>query len=219
MIRSSALALLGAMTFTAASQMHGPAAVRPAAVAALPAAANDPAGRETLDVYYSPLDSTRVARYVGLGMAYHMALVYTDRDGVSRAVSSGPSNLAAPQTPEYALSAVFASFDEQPSVFGILIADPKNDTPFVEGSVADIYTKDGSGHAYPHATVLRGNDLSARWASILRTFARVDAMKLTYSPVTQNSNSLAATALRRAGIKLVSSSGTVFVPGAFTDLP
>ncbi len=219
MIRSSALALLGALTFTAASQMRGPAVWRPAAVAAMSAATNDPLGRETLAVYYSPLDSTRVARYVGLGTAYHMALVYTDRDGVSRAVSSGPSNLAVPQTPEYALSAVFASFDEQPSAFGTLVADPKNDTPFVEGSAADFYTMDGGGRFYSHTTVLRGADLSARWQSILHTYARADAMKLTYSPVTQNSNSLAATALRRAGVTLAFSSGTVFVPGAFTDLP
>lgn len=199
--------------------MHGPADVQPAAVSAMPAAIDDPSGLETLEVYYSPLDSTRVARFFGLGMAYHMAIVYTDRNGVSRAASSGPSDLSAPQTPEHALSAVFASFDDQPSAFGTLASDPRNGTPFLKGGAGDHSTEDGAGHAYPRTTMLRGKDLSARWGSILRTYARIDAMKLTYSPVTQNSNSLATTALRRAGVTLAFSSDTVFVPGAFTDLP
>ena len=219
MIRLAALALLGALTITTASRMHGPAEVQSAAVAVMPTAIDDPSGSETLEVYYSPLDSTRVARFFGLGMAYHMAIVYTDRNGVSRAASSGPTDLSAPQTPEHALSAVFASFDDQPSTFGTLASDPRNGTPFRKGGAGDHSTQDDAGHAFPRATVLHGNNLSARWGSILRTYARIDAMKLTYSPVTQNSNSLATTALRRAGVALAFSSNTVFVPGAFTDLP
>lgn len=218
MIKISALALLGAMTFTSAAQMRMPADL-PAVAPALPAAVDDPAGTETLAVYYSPLESTRVAGAVGLGMAYHMALVYTDRNGVSHGASSGPSDLAAPQTPRHALGAVLASFDERPSVFGTLVADPKNDTPFVKGSAADFYTKDGEGRAYPYAVALRGHDLGERWARILATYARVGRMNLTYSPVTQNSNSLAATALRQAGVTVAFNSATLFVPGAFTRLP
>ena len=219
MIRPAALALLSALTVTTASQMHGVANVQSAPSPVMPSANDDPLGVETLTIYFSPLDSTRVARYFGLGMAYHMAIVYTDRNGVSRAVSSGPSDSKAPQTPRLALSAVFASFDDQPSTFGTLASDPGNDEPFVRGSAADHSTKDDAGHVYRHVTVLHGADLSVRWKSIVRTYARIGAMKLTYSPVTQNSNSLATTALRRAGVTLAFSSDTVFVPGAFTDLP
>ncbi len=218
MIRLAVLRLLGALTVTTASRMHGPD-VQPAAVSAMPAAIDDSSGSETLEVYYSPLDPTRVARFFGLGMAYHMAIVYTDRNGVSRAASSCPSDLSAPQTPEHALLAVFASFDDQPSTFGTLASDSRNGTPFLKSGAGDHSTNDDAGHAYPHATMLHGKDLSARWGSILRTYARIDAMKLTYSPVTQNSNNLATTALRRAGVTLAFSSVTVFVPGAFTDLP
>ena len=218
MIKTSALALLGAMTVTTAAQMHPPVDA-PVAAAALPAAVSDLEGKETLAVYYSPLDSTRVAGHVGLGMAYHMAVVYTDRNGVSYGASSGPSDLSAPQTPAHALSAILASFDKGPSAFGTLLSDPKNGRPFTKGSAADYFTKDGAGRAYPYSVVLKGRNLSARWSSILGTYGRVDHMKLTYSPVTQNSNSLAATALRNAGITPASSSGTAFVPGAFTRLP
>ena len=217
MLKVSALALLGAMTLTSAAQMRA-VTVGPAAPP-LAAAIDDATGGETLTIYYSPLDSTKVARELGFGMAYHMALVYTDKAGVSHGASSGPSDLRTPQTPTHALTAVLASFDDAPSAFGTLASDPRNDTPFVKGGSGDDYTRGGAGRPYPSSIVLRGKDLSARWSSILGTYARIGAMKLTYSPVTQNSNSLAATALSRAGVRLAYSSGTVFVPGAFTQLP
>lgn len=219
MVKVSALALLSAMTFTTAAQMRLPTDMPAAAAPALPTATNDAGGLETLTIVYSPLDSTRVASSVGLGMAYHMAVVYTDRNGVSYGASSGPSDLSAPQTPRHAFGAVLASFGERPSAFGTLVADPKNGAPFVKGSAADYYTKDAAGHAYPSAVALRGRDLKARWTSIQATYARVGRMSLTYSPVTQNSNSLAVTALRQAGVTVAFSSGTLFVPGAFTRLP
>lgn len=217
MLKLSALALLGAMTFTTAARMHGDVVAPPDI--AMPAAVDDPTGDESLAVYYSPLASTEVARYVGLAKAFHMAIVYTDAGGISHGASSGPSDLAAPQTPRDAFAAVLASFSDAPSAFGTLTSDPDNDAPFVLGSPADHYSKDSQGRPYPHATVLRGRDLSARWGSILRSYARTGAMKLTYSPVSQNSNSLAAAALRRAGVTVPFSSRTVFTPGAFTDLP
>ena len=217
MLKISALALLGAMTFTTAAQMHGDRIAPPPIT--LPAATDDPSGDESLAIYYSPLNSTEVARYFGLAKAFPMAIVYTDAAGISHGASSGPSDLAASQTPGDAFTAVLASFSEAPSAFGTLKSDPRNDTPFVLGSAADVYSKDSQGRAYPHAVVLRGRDLAARWHSILGTYARTDRMQLTYSPVSQNSNSLAAVALRRAGVTVPFSSDTVLAPGAYTDLP
>ena len=219
MLKISALALLGAMTFTTAARMHGTATFDASPVVTLPAATNLPNGLEKLEVVFSPLDSTEVARYLGLGKAFHMALVYTDRDGISRGASSGPSALAVAQTPALALDAMLASFHDEPSAFGTLASDPDNNKPFMAGSEADHFSKDGAGQPYIKVTVLRGDDLSARWASILQTYARTAAMGLSYSPVSQNSNSLAATALARAGIRMPYSSETVFAPGAFTELP
>ena len=81
---------------------------------------------DTIAIYYTPLTSTKVAEVVGLGEAYHMALVYTDGAGRSFGASSGPSNHMTAQTPGLAISAAFASTMGIPSAFGTLVSDPKN---------------------------------------------------------------------------------------------
>ncbi len=188
--------------------------------AAVPAPWSDDASRETLTAYYSPLPSTSVVRFVGLGMAYHMALVYTDAAGRSYGASSGPSNLAAEQTPGNALSALVAAAGDAPaSAFGTLVSDPRNDTPFAVDGAGDFYTHDAQGHPYPSKVVAHGQDLSAQWSVIVRTYARIGQMHLPYSPISQNSNSLAATALRQAGFDMQFSKNTPFAPGLFTTLP
>ena len=225
MIKTAALSLLSAVEFTATVQVHSPvdhpSRLQPAITLHVhPAVTDDRANAiETIAVYYSPLESTKVTRLVGFGMAYHMAIVYTDRAGNSYGASSGPSDNASPQTPANALKAIVFMADQQPSSFGTLVADPSNDHVFIEGHAEDYYTKDREGRAYPHSLVTRGKDLSASWASILRTYADVDRLALTYSPTSQNSNSLAGTALRRAGLAPAFSSATVFAPGLFTQLP
>ena len=210
------------MAFTTVAQVH-PQVRHAASVVAVHrhAVIADPRadGVETLSVVYSPLESTKVTARLGFGMAYHMALVYTDRSGTSYAASSGPSIGSSAQTPANAISAVLYMADDQPSTFGTLASDPHNDTAFVLGGTGDVYSKDGSGHVYPRVTVMRGKDLSAKWASILQTYATVGGMDLTYSPMSQNSNSLAGTALKRAGVPVDFSSDTLFAPGIFTQLP
>ena len=224
MIKIAALPLLGAMAaFTTAGQVHpsAPPAPRPAITMPVHGAVTDPDadGTETITVYYSPLESTKVTKLVGFGMAYHMAVVYTDRAGNSFGASSGPSNDAGAQTPANAVRAIVYMADEQPSSFGTLVSDPLNDHVFVKGTAADYYTQNREGRAYPRALVAKGRDLSARWSVILRTYAAVGGLGLTYSPTSQNSNSLAGTALRRAGLSPAFSSDTMFAPGVFTELP
>ena len=174
---------------------------------------------ETIAIYFSPLASTKVASVVGLGLAYHMALVYTDSAGRSFGASSGPSNQATAQTPALALSAILDSARNMPSNFGTLASDPKNNHLFLKGHPEDYYTQDFEGTEYPHATALQGRDLSAQWTSILTTYATIGRMHLTYSPVSQNSNSMAGTALRNAGIRIPFSIATKFAPAMFTKLP
>ena len=223
MIKIAAFPLLGAMAFTTAARVHPPVqpAPRPAVVFHVHAAVADPraTGVETITVYYSPLESTKVTKLVGFGMAYHMAIVYTDRAGHSFGASSGPSNNASPQTPANAVQAIVYMADDQPSSFGTLASDPLNDHAFSVGAADDYYTKGRDGRGYPLALVTKGSDLSAQWSSILHTYAAVDRLALTYSPTSQNSNSLAGTALRRAGLAPAFSSDTVFAPGIFTQLP
>lgn len=174
---------------------------------------------DTIAIYYTPLTSTKVAEVIGLGQAYHMALVYTDGGGRSFGASSGPSNHTTAQTPALALSAAFASATGVPSAFGILLSDPVNNHAFKKGRPEDYYTQDDEGEPYPSTVVLTGQDLSARWQTILRSYVAVGKLKLTYSPISQNSNSMAGTALRAAGIPIPFSSKTWFVPAVFTRLP
>ena len=223
MIRIAALPLLGVMAFTTAAQVHPPApqTVRRAPTFHMHADVADPSatGTETITVYYSPLESTKVTRLIGFGMAYHMALVYTDRAGHSFGASSGPSNAASPQTPANAVQAIVYMAGDKPSSFGTLVSDPVNDHVFIKGSADDYYTHNRDGLAYPRALIAKSKDLSAQWSMIVRTYEAVGALSLTYSPSNQNSNSLAGTALRRAGLAPAFSSDTVFAPGVFTDLP
>ena len=220
MLKLAALAL-ASLTVVAIAPRLTPDVLFPQPIpAAEPAPWSDDASRERLTVYYSPLPSTGVARFVGLGMAYHMALVYTDAAGRSHGASSGPSDLAAGQTPRNALSALAAAVGDAPtSAFGTLVSDPRNDTPFTINGAGDFYTHDAQGHPYPSKEVAHGRDLAAQWSVVLRTYARIGQMHLPYSPISQNSNSVAATALRRAGFDMQFSKSTPFAPGLFTRLP
>ena len=219
MFKLPALALASVMALTSAAQVHPiPDFARTSGIS-VGAAAPLEDGPETLQIYYTPLASTEVSRFVGFGTAYHMAIVYTDAGGRSFGVSSGPSDLAARPSPSHALSALMSMASDAPSAFGTLVADPHNNTRFTIGDRGDDYTRDGQHHAYPHSLVIQGRNLSAQWATIVSTYARVGRLNLTYSPISQNSNSMAATALRRAGLTLQFSSNTWFTPGTFTQLP
>lgn len=162
--------------------------------------------------------STKIATLVGLGMAFHVTIVYTNSSGSSFGVSSGPSVHGALQTPGSALRAIVDAALERPSDFGFLISDPANGHPFKRTSRDDYYTQDLGGETFPSYPVLTGKDLSATWAIILNSYEEMSSLHLTYSPITQNSNSMAGTALRQAGIAIPSSFGTRFSPGLFNDL-
>ncbi len=174
---------------------------------------------ETIVVYFTPLAATSIIAYVGLGMAHHMAIVYTDKAGQSFGVSSGPSIQSTLQTPQNAITALNSLDENAPSDFGTLISDPHNNTPFEKGRMNDYYTQDSQGIEFPHATVLEGSDLSARWQTIVEAYAAIGRMELTYSPTSQNSNSMAGEALRRAGLSVPFSSSARFAPAVFTHLP
>ena len=173
---------------------------------------------ETIAVYFSPLASTKIAAAVGLGLAYHMALIYTNMAGQSFGVSSGPSNQMQRQTPVAAFQAILEMADNTPSGFGTIASDPKNNHAFLKGHPEDYYTQNHLGEEYPHAIALTGTDLSARWTTIVRTYAKIGTYHLTYSPLNQNSNSVAGSALKAAGIPIPFSSATQFAPAVFTDL-
>ena len=174
---------------------------------------------ETIAVYFTPLASTKVLGLVGLGIATHMAIVYTNAGGTSFGASSGPSDHMTAQTPGFALAALADMAADRPSAFGVLISDPANNHAFQLGQPEDYYTQDYDGVPYPHVTVATAPDLSGAWALILRSYTDVGALHLTYSPLSQNSNSMAGTALRHAGLPIPFSSRAAFAPAMFTRLP
>ena len=173
MIKLVAFALFGTLAAASTATLRSPADLSPQPVHhdTVPAdERKEIPGLESLVVYYSPLRSTEVARFVGFGLAHHMAIVYTDRFGMSHGASSGPSDLGAPQNASNAWGALVALADGTPSAFGLLVSDPRNGTPFVRDSPDDVYTKDADGRRYPYAVALQGRDLSASWTSILETY-------------------------------------------------
>ena len=174
---------------------------------------------ETIVVCYVPLASTRIAAIVGFGLAYHMTLVYTNATGESFAVTSGPSIQRTQQTFPLAFEAIVDMATNAQSEFGVLVSDPNNNHAFVKGRMADFYTQDYEGKAYPAVVAYEGRDLSAQWHTIVATYATIARQNLTYSPINQNSNSLAGSALRNAGIPIPFASNGRFAPGVFTRLP
>ena len=174
---------------------------------------------ETIAVFYTPLASTKLAAVLGFAVASHMALVYTNAAGQSFGVSSGPSIHLMLQNPLQMIEPVVASATNMPSGFGVLMSDPNNNHVFVMRHPEDYYTQDYDGTPFPSATVARGKDLSAKWRVIVSTYQSVGSLKLTYSPVSQNSNSMAGTALRASGLRIPFTRETPFVPAVFTRLP
>ena len=174
---------------------------------------------ETIAIFYTPLASTKLAASIGFAIASHMAVVYTNNAGQSFGVSSGPSIHQSISSPAQILDPIVASASNTPAGFGVLMADPNNNHPFEMRHPEDYFTQDSDGDPYPSALVARGSDLKARWLRIVQSYAEVSALKLTYSPVSQNSNSMAGTAIRAAGLRIPFSSHTPFVPAAFNRLP
>ena len=149
---------------------------------------------ESISVVYQP-----VVSFVGL-TAYHETLVYTDASGNQHFATAGAST---PEPGGSSLSnisqASSAVASGTTSVYGTL--------QVVNGSVADLSNPEhdrmfGPPNA-PFATqvLTTSSDLSGQWQSILNTENYIASQNLAYSPLTQNSNSVANTALTAAGLQ------------------
>ncbi len=165
---------------------------------------------ETIAVYYKPLGSILGKTY------YHQTLVYTQADGAQRFLNAFPFNplLVSPNNPNGAyqptgisdaLSKVTgAAVDAQTntaSAFGFLVSQEGLITLQNAGGI----TSDENTKAlYDSLVVGSGDDLSLKWAQMQAVEADIASRQLTYSPYTQNSNSVASTALNFAGFTLPS---------------
>jgi predicted Zn-dependent protease len=170
---------------------------------------------ETIKVYFEPLGSIAGDTF------NHETIVYTNSSGeqfiaTSYASNSGPSGSSVANLSE-AASAVTSGSS---SVYGTLITQWG---PASGMSQADLAHWLGSPDApYQSQTVATGADLSQQWSTITGAYFQIGEQGLTYSPMTENSNSAASTALTAAGVDLPTGtdiSGGYWSPAAGVTLP
>src|SRR5450830_1084655 len=182
-----------------------------------------------------------VAPLPGTGtMTYHETLVYTTPTG-SHYISAGPTTfnkdvpwdsglLGKAELAFFISNAIVQAALNAPSPWGTLKVEqngtfvPGDVTPQTGGiDVVPAFDPDTGipnsdvGTPYPSQVLITGNDLSAQWATIVQTYSSIASLNLTYSPSTQNSNSVANTALAEAGVPLPNTS--LLVPASDTRLP
>lgn len=168
---------------------------------------------ETITVYFKPLGSFDGTTY------YHETLVYTNSNNQSfytqafasdptpAAVAGGPASAAAALADAMAAAAI-----NGPSPFGTL--QVQTNVAFNPSVVANSslgITNDGF-NIFPSQTVAEGSNLSSQWAEINAAFENIGNEDIPYSPLTQNSNSTANSALEDAGIALPSNISPGIVP-------
>ncbi|HEV3385713.1 MAG TPA: matrixin family metalloprotease [Gemmata sp.] len=159
-----------------------------------------PNANETIQVVYKPLNYPVLGQYL-----YHETLVYTNSQGEQFYTSGDYSNDKGNLNQELGIGGVAdnlvaAAVDVEydvPSVWGVLTTS--TNISLTSANQVGI-TNDANGKAYPSEVVASASDLSGQWAAINNAELEAVAQKPTYSPATQNSNSLATVGLDGAGI-------------------
>ncbi|GAA5171559.1 hypothetical protein [Viridibacterium curvum] len=169
---------------------------------------------ESISVVYEPLGTFFGTEY------YHQTIVYVNSQGQTYISSGFPTGTPPANTSNISnVSQASLANAQGGSVYGNLqvIAGPIND-PSVYQSLNIGQLLNPSN---PVTVVAQGNDLSIQWAQIVATGGAINDANLTYSPLTQNSNSAASTALMEAGITPPADTGffdSTWSPASGTDL-
>lgn len=146
--------------------------------------------QETIQIVFKPIIQAGV-------VFYHETILYTDRNGVQY-IASG-----------YNKSQYGSSLELVGGVYGAPTGWDRLGA-FV-GQIDSIGAQALYGpYGGPRVSLLNldwhrelvasGDDLSSQWSAIQSLFNEVDSRDLNYSPITLNSNSVATSALRAAGI-------------------
>ncbi len=162
-------------------------------------------GNENIQVVYKPVAAN----------GFHETLVYTAANGRQEFASAYASN-ARPQGNSAAdlVEAASAAHNHTVSPYGVLKAE--------SGPAAKHNIFGPPGAPLQTETVAMGANLSSQWAKIKEAYQEVDAGHFTYSPLTQNSNLTASTALVSAGIRPPTDNGVLgqhWTPAADNILP
>ncbi|MEO7248279.1 MAG: DUF4280 domain-containing protein [Novosphingobium sp.] len=150
---------------------------------------------EKISIAYEKLGSVGGTDY------YHQTLVYEKANGekyfATAVASSSPKGGILSQLSGLFSSPVSAVTGSE-SAFGTL---KTYSGPLSSLSKAEQEHWFGPSDApYPSRTVASGDDLSGQWQKIQLSYLKTGAANLSYSPLTQNSNSTATTALNSAGV-------------------
>ncbi len=164
---------------------------------------------ETIQVVYKPVAS------VGDITGYHETLIYTAADG-RREFASAYASETHPQGNAAAdlVRASAAVHDGAASPYGVLRTEA--------GDAAGLDILGRPGHPLQSETVAHGANLSLQWSRVKEAYAEIGAAGITYSPLTQNSNSTASTAMATAGIRPPTDNGMLghhWVPASDNILP
>ena len=162
-------------------------------------------GTETIQVVYKPVAAN----------GFHETLVYTATNGHQEFASAYASNTSPQGSPAADLvEAASAAHNHTASPYGTLKAE--------SGDAANLDIFGPPGARLQTETVATGANLSSQWAKIKEAYHDVDAGRFTYSPLTQNSNSTASTAMVAAGIRPPTDNGMLghhWTPAADNILP
>ena len=164
---------------------------------------------ETIQVVFKPVAS------VDDVTGYHETLAYTAANG-RREYASAYASQTDPQGNPAAdlVRASAAVHDGAASPHGIL----KTET----GDAAGLDILERPGHPVRSETVAHGANLSDQWAGVKEACAEIGAAGIAYSPLTQNSNSTATTAMVVSGIRPPADNGMLghrWTPAADNTLP
>ncbi len=149
---------------------------------------------ETISIVYEPLGVFHGVTY------YHETLLYTNSDGDQFMATAAPSSQPAPGTGDLdnISNASGAAMTNGQSPYGTLITNTGALSSFDPADVSRLLGS--TANPNPSQVVASGADLSTKWNQIVSAENELATENLPYSPLTQNSNSIANTALTAAGI-------------------
>jgi hypothetical protein len=156
----------------------------------LPKKGRTMASNETISVYFEPLGTFNGLNY------FHETIVYTNSSGQNFFLTSGPT-IAASASGSNVIGALSDEIANTPSAFGVLFSPGSQQ---LTSANAVGITQSSSGVPFTSTVVDTGTDLSAVYQTMVNEEQSLNGQNLTYSPLTQNSNSYATTALMAAGV-------------------
>ena len=128
--------------------------------------------------------------HVGTPIAHHVVINYVDSNGNHYTLQGIPQHKF-----EHNAEKARAFLSEE----GLSSGEENTDSPFGRLQAIGLRSAD-DGLPVPHTVIAEGDDLSSQWNRMVDFENEMNSTGYEYRPYSQNSNSFAAGALRRAGL-------------------